>query len=93
MSRCMSCGSPHVLFDLICPACKQVKALEKQNDLIADANRNRSDGPIETWKTTDSIILAGFVIGVIVFWDSGLITLIRGLVVAWFELIWMLFTL
>jgi hypothetical protein len=91
MSGCMNCGSPHVKFSLICPACKQVEALEKQNELIADANR--PDRPIETWKTTDSIILAGFVIGIIVFWDSGLITLIRGLVVAWFELIWMLFTL
>lgn len=97
MSTCIQCGSPYVRFGLYCSACKQVEELQKQNSLL-ERNSPQESGLFELMFDKLSNIQLLAILGVVIvavgiFWDSGLITLIRGLVVAWFELIWMLVNL
>jgi hypothetical protein len=42
--NCPRCGNPNTGYKLICPACKQVELLEKQNDLIERGNNPGGSG-------------------------------------------------
>ena len=79
----MRCNSPYVKFDLLCAACKQVDALEKQNKLIEDTKFSSGDN-YDPVREADTKVLAGIIVLIallpFIFWDSAPMIFIRGII-------------